>query len=385
MPALRRLFIILVSLFALSAFSGAVLISDAHAVAKKTVKKPTKKTSAKKKSASKSKSKKKPTKKKKKKKSKKPRYSFVIPVPKDPGTQSVGVTSHGRLYNPSQIPITGETFRVRKSNQNRHTNYANQSLVDVLQYAADKVHEKDPTAVLYTGDAAAEKGGQLSSHKSHQSGLDADISLYTRDSEGKLKPDGEFFKFNASGKTYDGKYTLDADLSWVFVEALLTSPHAQIQYLFIYNPLKQLILDAGRRANADPKIIERASFVMQQPGDSTPHAEHFHIRIYCPAKDIVDGCMVSSIIWPWVENIKPTSLSHVASYASDKSGLVWSVDGSDMSECYDGEKDPNTPGEPLDGDYLCVDPEAYEDFLAPPEDSEDETEPEATQPPGDGD
>jgi penicillin-insensitive murein DD-endopeptidase len=380
MPTTRRLFVLLVTLFSLSAFSSDVLVSEAHAVSKSAAKTTAakkaaaKKAAAKKAAAKKAAAKKAAAKRKKKKRGKKPRYTFAIPTPKDPGTQSVGVASHGRLHNPSQVPLDGKTFRVRKSNQARHTHYGNQSLIDVLQYAADKTAEKDPMAVLYTGDVSAPKGGQLTSHKSHQSGLDADLSIYMRDAEGNLKLDGAFFKLNASGKTYDGKYTLDADLCWTFVEALLTSLHAQIQYLFIYNPLKHLILEAGRRAGADPKIIERASFVMQQPGDSSPHADHFHIRIYCPAKDLTDGCMVSSIIWPWVENIKPTGLAQVATYASGKGALVWSVDGGDMSECYDGEKDALAPGEPQDGDYICVDPDAYEEILAPIEDAEDEEE-----------
>jgi murein endopeptidase len=378
MYAMRRLFVLLVTLLVLSAFSSNVLVSEAQAVTTSTAKKAAakkaaaKKAAAKKAAAKKAAAKKAAAKRKKKKRSKKPRYSFAIPIPQEAGTQSVGVASHGRLYNPSQVPLDGKTFRVRKSNLARGTNFGNQSLIDVLQYAADKTAETDATAVLYVGDVSAEKGGQLSSHKSHKSGLDADLSIYMRDAEGNLKLDGAFFKINASGKTADGKYTLDADLCWKFVEALLTSPHAQIQYLFISNPIRNFILEAGRRANADPKIIERASFVMQQPGDSSPHADHFHIRIYCPAKDLADGCMVSSIIWPWVENIKPTGLAQVATYANGKGALVWSVDGGDLSECYDGEKDAPAPGEPQDGDYICVDPEAYEDILAPIEDSEDE-------------
>jgi penicillin-insensitive murein endopeptidase len=363
MFSMRRLVVLLVTLLAFGVTSG-LIDSTVEAQQKKTTKKPAAKSSAKKKPT-----KKKPSK-KKKKRSKKKKYNFAIPVPKDPGTQSVGVASHGRLYNPSQVPLQGQTFRVRKSNQTRGTNYGNQSLIDVLQYAADKVAAKDPTAVLYIGDMSDKDGGQLYSHKSHQSGLDADLSIYMRDAKGVLKPDGEFFKLNAAVKTYDGKYTLDADLCWTFVEALLTSPHAQIQYLFIANPIKNAILEAGKRANADPQIIERASFVMQQPRDSSPHADHFHIRIYCPSKDLADGCMPSSIIWPWVEGIKSTGLAHSASL-NGKGALPWAIDGGDLSDCYEGEKDDHSkPGEPQDGDYVCVDPEAYEEFIVPDEDVE---------------
>lgn len=339
MRLLKRLLLILVAIFTVSTF---ILpdIPDAFAKAK--------------------------TRKSTKKRKKKRRYrapSWPIPVPRNQETQSAGTPNHGRLYNPSKVPFDGKTLAVRKSTWGRNTNYGNRALVETLQYAADVVASIDPKARLFIGDASSERGGRLGSHKSHQNGLDVDIAFYVRDQNGNLGDTGTFVKLNRNGVSYDGKWRLDADLSWAFVEALLTSPKADVQYLFVYNPLKEMILEAGRRANANPAVLERASYVMQQPRDSSPHADHFHLRIYCPPGDRDDACMAHGIIWPWVQGIEPTKFAHVATYATGgKLTLEWAVDGTSLIDCDEpGEDLLSGAGAPLDGDFICVDPAEYAD------------------------
>jgi penicillin-insensitive murein endopeptidase len=348
----HRLVLAFTSIFALGVL-GAITAPSAEAKAKTAAKRPVKKKSVKKSA------KKKPTKKSKKKKGKKRRGpSWPIPVPALVETQAVGIPSHGRLYHPTAAPQDGSTMASRPATRTRPTNFGTSALVDTLQFGADAVAAKDAKARLYLGDLSDIDGGQLTTHKSHQSGLDADISFYTRNDAGELWQDGQFVKLNSRGT--NGGRSLDADLNWTFVEALLTSPHAQVQYIFIYNPLKQLILEAGRKANANPELLKRAEYVMQQPRDSSPHADHYHVRIYCPADDLGDGCMTYGIIWPWVEGITPSAMAPLASYATGGKLLTaWAVDGTSLSDCEEDD-DPAESGAPMDGDYLCVDPALYE-------------------------
>jgi penicillin-insensitive murein endopeptidase len=330
--------------------------STSKTPAKTASKTPAKTTAAKKKTTSK--------KKKKSKRRKRVRPSFPLPVPSDPNTQSIGIPSHGRLYHPTEVPMDGATLMVSPNHKPRRNNYATEALVDTMQYGADAVAQREPTARLIIGDASAAGGGPLGSHSSHQSGLDCDIAFYMRDSQNKLSTKGEFLYFQSTGMSSDGNWRFDAELNWYFVEALLTSPAADIQHIFVANHLKTLLLEAAKKLGANPLLIERASYVMSQPRDSSPHADHFHIRIYCPVSDRFDGCMAHGVIWPWVEGITPTGMAPLATYAiSGKDSFAWNVDGGNLGDCDEGDKpsESHGKGEPMDGDYVCADPNEYGD------------------------
>src|SRR5256885_2299599 len=78
--------------------------------------------------------------------------------------------------------------------------------------------------------------------------------------------------------------------SWILVRALLSDPAVDVQYLFISEGLKQLLLDHAEAIKEPTELIERARLVLHQPVGALPHDDHLHLRIYCPAGDRILGC-----------------------------------------------------------------------------------------------
>jgi penicillin-insensitive murein endopeptidase len=47
-------------------------------------------------------------------------------------------------------------------------------------------------------------------------------------------------------------------------------------------------------------LIWHAETVLLQPGDSTPHADHIHLRIACSPEEAVTGCEGGGPLWEWL-------------------------------------------------------------------------------------
>ena len=83
------------------------------------------------------------------------------------------------------------------------------------------------------------------------------------------------------------------------VRTLVWSQRPQIQFIFVSRGLRKLMLDYAVRRQEHREILRRARRVMQQPGNSSPHADHFHVRIYCSPQDRTAGCVDGGPRWPW--------------------------------------------------------------------------------------
>ena len=79
--------------------------------------------------------------------------------------------------------------------------------------------------------------------------------------------------------------------NWALVRALLSDPYMEVEYLFCSRSLKSYLLAHAQRIGEDPALIERAEELLHQPGDSLPHDDHLHLRIYCAADDRAYGCV----------------------------------------------------------------------------------------------
>jgi penicillin-insensitive murein endopeptidase len=150
---------------------------------------------------------------------------------------------------------------------------------------------------------------------SHQSGRDADIGIYATDLDGQAVNAPGFPKFNgARGPLLDttGAYLFDVVRNWAFVEALIQSKVARIQWIFLDTPLKEALLDHAVRTEVEPSIIDRAEKVIVRPKNSSPHANHYHIRIFCTDADTADpiaskyACRDYGPEWEWVKKERET-------------------------------------------------------------------------------
>lgn len=200
----------------------------------------------------------------------------------------------GNLRNPAQLPLEG--FGFRSIRPGRHAYYGTDDLIAGIMHASAELKQADAEMPpLAVADLAGPKGGRIARHRSHRNGRDADLGFFWTDLDGKPVPADELVRFDRRGRArYDGKTLLfDVPRNWNLVRALITSPRFgdRVKWIFVYNPLRKLLLDYAERYEGDLFVLEQAWRVLQQPGNRAgKHDNHFHLRIDCSPDELADGC-----------------------------------------------------------------------------------------------
>ncbi len=230
----------------------------------------------------------------------------------DNSSVSVGRTNAGRVRQPAQLPLRGTGYVVPDKWRTRKFQYGTDELVTAVQRAAARVHAKDRRAKAGFADLSKVRGGSSAWHKSHHSGRDIDVLFYSTDESKKPLPPParDMLAYGGDGKAkmaarqtipYDDEgwegRRFDDKRNWWFLEALLTDPTIRLQWVFVSTDLEARLLQYARRAKRPNWVIEHARVVMNQPGDSLPHDNHFHIRVYCSRSDRFHGCAERGPVW----------------------------------------------------------------------------------------
>ncbi len=223
-----------------------------------------------------------------------------------PGARSfsIGPPNGGWLMRGQALPLRGRYHRVLPGTARRGWFYGTDNLVKLLVEAATRVGEAHPPAVLRVGNLSRRQGGKIAPSVSHQSGRDADIGLYCTDLDDNPVDPAGFPKFDGSrGPLVDrtGRYLFDVKRNWTFVAALLESKRVRIQWVFLDTPLKQALLDYAIRSGANAQTIDKVEKLTVRPRNSSPHANHYHIRIFCDEGDLEYGCRDYGPEWSWVK------------------------------------------------------------------------------------
>jgi len=213
----------------------------------------------------------------------------------DDGTSvSYGSTSAGHLRNAVELPVLGDGYRIPEPWASRGLRYGTEELVGTIVRAGRRLAVEDAAAVLYVADLSPRRGGPSAWHRSHQAGRDADLNFLALDDAGApITPSTVMLPFHdgVTAPGPDGKVRhFDVDRNWLLVRALLEDPASEVQWLFISEPLKARLLAHARELGEPLEVLARAEAILQQPGDSLPHDDHLHLRIYCPASDRSLGC-----------------------------------------------------------------------------------------------
>ena len=213
---------------------------------------------------------------------------FARKVEPSPGPpRSIGGYADGCLGGGVALPITGPNWQVMRLSRNR--NWGNPALVTFLERFA--AHAKQEWNGLLVGDMSQPRGGpMISGHASHQIGLDVDIwftpmpdhvlSREDREMNGAtnvVAPSGLDVNHDLWAQNYTALIrtaALDPATTRIFVNAAIK---------------KQMCGEAGS---------DRGWLSKVRPWWG--HAEHFHVRIACPAEsalckpqpppDAGDGC-----------------------------------------------------------------------------------------------
>ncbi|MCU0657524.1 MAG: penicillin-insensitive murein endopeptidase [Polyangiaceae bacterium] len=223
-----------------------------------------------------------------------------VPSPLAPGVQgSVGGPAFGVLTRPVALPDSGPGFRRLRPWTRRQ--YGTSTLIRTLTDAAARgVAPGDPP--LLVGDLAGPQGGPLGGHHSHRTGRDVDLLFFYTTPGGVPVEAPGFVHVGPDGlaEAEGGVFVrFDVPRNWRLVRALMTGEEGRIQWIFVVKHLKGLLMEHARALGEPPELLWRAQNVLHQPGDSSPHDDHFHLRIACSDDEAVAGCVTGAPRWPW--------------------------------------------------------------------------------------
>ncbi len=194
---------------------------------------------------------------------------------------SVGLPWQGRLERGVHLDESRHVRHVPEYAAGAH-HFGAWQLVQLLERAAERVHQRLPGGRLSVGEISAQAGGHLDGHRSHQSGRDVDVGFYMIDAQGRPYDAYAFAEFGADGRGLGPNRMLRFDdaRNWELIGRLVTDGDARVQHVFVSSALQRRLLREGRQRRAPASVLARAARVMSQPGHH-PHRNHFHVRVYC--------------------------------------------------------------------------------------------------------
>jgi penicillin-insensitive murein endopeptidase len=195
---------------------------------------------------------------------------------------SIGSPNGGRLDGGARLVET-PYLRVVPFYKESNARWGLPGLVELIDRAGRQVAHRFPGAVLSVGDLSRRGGGELDRHHSHESGRDADVGFYLRNTANKPLLTAAFVSFAPSGTATSMRGALfDESRNWALVEALVEDPAARISFIFVAAHIRARLLRYAEQNGVARSIRERAAEVMMQPRRA-PHDDHFHVRIACPS------------------------------------------------------------------------------------------------------
>jgi penicillin-insensitive murein endopeptidase len=217
---------------------------------------------------------------------------------------SIGKPSGGYLVEGRRLPDQGEGYTTRDVWRTRGNRYGTDELIDLIT-AVGRQLAKTPGEKLVVADLSTRKGGEARKwHRSHQSGRDVDLVYFMRDAQGKPMEADAMRVFDHNGLARDGSgITIDIPRTWELVRSLITSREAIVQWVFMFQPIANKLLEHAVAKGEPEIVIARAKLVLKQPGDSARHDDHIHVRVYCSDHDINYGCVDIGPMQPMLERL----------------------------------------------------------------------------------
>lgn len=195
---------------------------------------------------------------------------------------SVGYPNQGWQVRAKKLRRT-RYLRI-KSGSGRNV-YGHPALVLMLRRSSHEIARTVPGSVMVVGDLSRKGGGPLSGHRSHQSGRDADIAFYMKDAHGRNHIPTRFIAFDGNGKARDGSgLVFDDYRNWLLVQSWVRDRRAGLSHIFVSRALRARLLAYGRRTKEFKRHANEVARLLKQPENSSPHDDHFHVRISCPRR-----------------------------------------------------------------------------------------------------
>ncbi len=185
--------------------------------------------------------------------------------------RSIGGYADGCLAGGMALPISGPNWQVMRLSRNR--NWGNPALIEFLERFADNAKKVGWNGLLI-GDMSQPRGGpMITGHASHQIGLDADIWFTPMPDHVLSREEREFD--GAVDMVASDRLDVDPKV-WTHARTDLIRAAAQdaaVTRIFVNAAIKKAMC---REAGSDRDWLAKV-----RPWWG--HAEHFHVRIACPA------------------------------------------------------------------------------------------------------
>ncbi|MCL2776522.1 MAG: penicillin-insensitive murein endopeptidase [Polyangiaceae bacterium] len=206
---------------------------------------------------------------------------------------SLGSPSNGKLVGGARLD-SDAAWRIYPDDAQGDVRWGLESLVGMIERSARAVRKQFPDAVLSVGHLSKAGGGEIDRHASHESGRDADLGFYVKNTAGKpIYADHMVaFKGDGTSPSWPGAHFDDAR-NWALVAAMLKDPSAHITHIFVAFPIRERLLAYATKIGAPAAIRTRGAEVLVQPRGALPHDDHFHVRISCPSA--MNGCVEQPI------------------------------------------------------------------------------------------
>lgn len=205
---------------------------------------------------------------------------------------SIGPPQAGWLDGGTPVVDTPGVLTFVSGHAHPEARYGTPALVAAIGRAARAVAAAAPGSPLAVSDLSRENGGTMAFHGSHTSGRDVDLYYFVEDEGGTPLP-ARWIALDRRGHASDGgPERLDAARTWIAIASLLDD-EAGVTNVFCAPHLEAMLLEEAERAGASRELRRRAARILGPPGTAgaSPHDEHFHVRIACPAADVALGCV----------------------------------------------------------------------------------------------
>lgn len=204
-------------------------------------------------------------------------------------SRSVGTAQNGFLQGGVAVRESPQ-LRLLPQTKRNGVYFGTAELASLLERSAAALAADHPGTVLRVANLSREHGGDIGPSVSHNSGRDADVMFFAADRYGSPQEPANFCHYDDNGVADHppvdaGRYEFDAARNWSLVRHWLSDPDVLVQWIFVSVPLRNQLLDHALRIGAPESLRKRAARVLVQPRDSSPHADHFHLRIACPPGD----------------------------------------------------------------------------------------------------
>ena len=211
--------------------------------------------------------------------------------------QAIGGTSNGCLQGAETLPISGPGYEVARVGRNRR--YGHPALISFIQQVAAAARRAKLGPVI-VGDLSQPRGGPTpSGHRSHQTGLDADIA-YAAPSDVRAGHLSKRAREHVKAVMVVNLPTLALTSAWTpSVAALLALAAADpaVDRIFVNPGVKKALCESPATAHAPWQPRLRPWW---------GHHDHFHVRLACPSDSPLcvpqdpppdDGCGAALAWW----------------------------------------------------------------------------------------